>query len=132
MHPLFIEKAHGLVAQTRGQGGDFQRLVPGGLGLRKQGALFRHKAVEIIQNAVAFDQRLARVQHQRRHPGERIIGPELVRIAERRPGPVAERQAIKRQRNADTANKGRVILANQDHGWTLPWCGPRQQVLFHY
>ena len=30
VHPLFIEKAHGLVAKTRGQGRDFQRLVPGG------------------------------------------------------------------------------------------------------
>ena len=55
------------------------------------------------------------VEHQGRHAPQRVDGAEFVGIAETRPGLVFERHFVQRQGNADAADKGAVILADQDH-----------------
>ena len=58
------------------------------------------------------------IEHQRRHPPQRIILRDFVGIAKGRPRPVLERQAVKPQRDGGTADEGGVVLADQDHGHT--------------
>jgi len=52
------------------------------------------------------DQRLAAVQHQRRYPPQRIERRDLVGIAESRPRPVLEGEAVEPQRDGDAAGEG--------------------------
>jgi hypothetical protein len=72
--------------------------------------------IEIIQDRRALDQRLAAIQHQRRHPPQRIERCDPVGLAKGRPRPVLERQAIQPQRNGNAADEGGVVLADQEHG----------------
>src|SRR5262245_15879512 len=53
---LFVEETDGLFAQTRGKSGDLQGLAPSRLGGGEHRAAGGHKAVEIVQDAVTFDQ----------------------------------------------------------------------------
>ena len=115
MQPLFVKQAHGLFAQPRCKACDLQRLVPCRLGGREHHAVNRHEAVEIVQNAVTLDQHLTVIQHQGRHAGEGVIGPDFLRIAKHRPWPVPERQLVQSQRNANSAHERGIILANQNH-----------------
>src|SRR5215470_7842480 len=115
VQPLLVEQADGLVGQARGEGGDPQRSVPGGLARREHRAFRRHQAVEIVEDDVTVDQHDAVVEHERRDAGERIVGPDLLRIGEGRPGPMLERQAVERERDADAADERGVVLADEDH-----------------
>jgi hypothetical protein len=72
----------------------------------------------MVKNDVTIDQHVARIEHERRHPDERVVGPDLLSIAKDRPGPVRKWQVVKRERDADPANEGRVILADENHGWS--------------
>jgi hypothetical protein len=72
----------------------------------------------MVEDRRALDQHLAVVEHQRRHPPQRIIGRYLVGIAECRPRPMLERQIIEPQRNSHAADEGGVELADQDHGFS--------------
>src|SRR6185312_1641915 len=47
---------------------------------------------------------------------ERIVGADLVRIGEGRPGPMLERQTVEHERDADAADEWGVVLADEDHG----------------
>jgi hypothetical protein len=113
-HPL-VDQADRLVAKPGRQRADFQRLPPRRSALRDHGHGRPDQFVEIIEDRGALDQRLAIVQHQRRHPAQRIVWRNLVGIAERRPRPMLERQLIQPQRERDTAHEGGVVLADQDH-----------------
>ena len=62
---------------------------------RDHGLVRPDQLIEIIQDRRALDQRLAAVEHQRRHPAQRIIRRDLVALAEGRPRPVLERQIRK-------------------------------------
>ena len=112
----FVEQADRLVGQAGCQGGDLQRLMPRRLGGGEHRPIGRHQAVEIVQDAVALDQHLAVIQHQRRHAHERVVGADLVRIGEHRPRPMLEGAGLQRQRDADAAHERQVVLADQDHG----------------
>jgi hypothetical protein len=70
----------------------------------------------MIEDDVAVEQHVAVVEHQGGHAGERIVGADLVGIGEGRPGTVLERQAVEHERDADAADEGRVVLADEDHG----------------
>jgi hypothetical protein len=72
--------------------------------------------VKIIQDRRALDQRLAVIQHQRRHPAQRVERRDLVTFAEGRPRPVFEGKAVKPERDSDATDEGRVVLADEDHG----------------
>lgn len=82
---------------------------------RKHGSIGRHKAVEIVKDAVAFDQHLAAVQDQRRNSRERVVTSYLIGIAEGRPGAMLEGKVIECQSDADPAHERGVILANKNH-----------------
>jgi hypothetical protein len=71
--------------------------------------------VEMIQDHRALDQRLTVIEHQRRHPPQRIIGCDLVGIAEGRPWLVLESDAIQPHGDGDAADEGGIELADQDH-----------------
>ena len=73
--------------------------------------------VEIVEDRSRIDQRLVAVEHQRRHPPQRIIGRDLVGVAEGRPRLVIEGDAVKSQRNRDATDEGGVELANEKHGF---------------
>jgi hypothetical protein len=104
VQPLLVKKAYGLFTQPRCKTRNLQRLVPRRLGGREHHAVRGHEAVEIIQNAMAFDQHLTVIQHQGRYAGEGVIGPDFLRIAKHRPWPVLERQLVQSQRNARMGN----------------------------
>src|SRR4051794_3138324 len=89
-----------------------------------QSSFRSHQLVQIIQDRRALDQRLAAIEHKRRHPAQRIIRRDLVRIAKSGPGLMLERQSVKPQRNPDAPDKGGVVLANEDHDikYTLLRC----------
>src|SRR5437763_6831376 len=80
-----------------------------------QGTFRSHQLVQIIQDRRALDQWLAAIEHKRRHPAQRIIRRYFVGIAKGRPGLMLEGQSIKPQRNCDTTDEGRVVLADKDH-----------------
>src|SRR4051794_35520057 len=92
-----------------------------GAGARQHRLLRPGELVEIIEDERALDQRLAVVEHQRRHAAQRIIGRDLVGVAEGRPRSVLEGEAVKPQRNRDAADEGGVVLADQEHGFALLW-----------
>src|SRR5882724_5909657 len=71
--------------------------------------------IEIIQDRRTFDQDLAILEHQRRHPPQRIERRDLVGIAEGRPWPVLEGKAVKLERNRHAPGERGIILADQDH-----------------
>ncbi len=119
VQPLLVEQADRLVGRAHGQRRHLQRPAPVRLGAREHRPVGRHQAVEMVEDAVALDQRLTIVQHQRRHPGQRVVRADLLRIAEHRPRPLLEGQAVQRQGDADAADEGRIILADQDHGAAL-------------
>src|SRR3954447_10363129 len=73
----------------------------------------------MIEDRSALDQHLAIVEHQRRHPPQRIVRRDLVGIAERRPRPMLERQIIEMQRNSHAADERGIELADQDHGFLM-------------
>ena len=85
-------------------------------GIRRPGT---DDVVEMIQDHRALDQRLAIVKHQRRHPPQRIIGRDLVGIAEGRPRLVLEGDAVEPHGDGDAADEGGVVLADEDHGGLL-------------
>jgi len=116
VQPPFIEQADGLVGEAGGKAGDSQRAMARRLARREHGALGRHEAVEIVEHGVAVDQHRPVVEHQGGHARERIVGADLVRIGERRPGTMLEREIVERQRDADAADERRVVLADEDHG----------------
>jgi len=110
-----IDEADRLVGEPASQRADFQ-CVPPRLAARRDHRFLRpDQFIQIIQDRRALDQRLATIEHQRRHPPQRIERRDLVSLAEGRPRPVLERQTIKPQRNRHAANKGGVVLADQDH-----------------
>lgn len=84
--------------------------------MRIHAQLRRNETVEMVDDQVAVDQRHPVIQHQRRHAQQRVVCSDLVGLAEGRPGPVLEGDAVERQRDADAADEGRVVLSDQDHG----------------
>src|SRR5450631_3544720 len=72
--------------------------------------------IEIIEYRGAFDQHLAVLEHQRRHPPQRIERRDLVTFAKGRPRPVLESKAIQPQRNRHAPGEWGIVLADQDHG----------------
>jgi len=72
--------------------------------------------IEIIEDRGAFDQHFAVLEHQRRHPPQRIERRDPVTFAKGRPRPVLERKAIQPQRNRHAPGERGIILADQDHG----------------
>jgi hypothetical protein len=56
------------------------------------------------------------VQNQRRYARQRIVGPDLVGIAEGGPWFVLERQPVERQCNSHAPDERGIILTDQDHG----------------
>src|SRR4051812_2259976 len=64
-----------------------------------------HLLVEMIEDCRALDQHFAVVEHQRWHSAQRIVGRDLVGIAEGRPRPMLERQTVEPQCNSDAADK---------------------------
>src|SRR5262245_55082656 len=95
MKGFLVEETHRFLAHTRGERSDVQCVTTRRFGTRKHGTCSRHEAIEIIEDTVAFDQRLAAVQDQRRYARQRVVGPDFVRIAEGRPGAVLEWKLIK-------------------------------------
>jgi len=71
--------------------------------------------VEMIEDRRALDQHLAVVEHQRRHPAQRIVGRDLVGVAECRPRPMLEWQIIEPQRDPYAPHERGIELADQDH-----------------
>src|SRR5207253_7060276 len=113
-HPL-IQKTNALVAEPHRQRADPQMPPPRLAALGDHRLVGADDVVEMIQDHRALDQRLAAVQHQRRHPPQRIIGRDLVGIAEGRPRLVLEGDAIQPHGDGDAADEGGVVLADQDH-----------------
>ena len=64
---------------------------------------------------VLLDQSLAVIQHQSRHAAQWIKGCDLVGIAEARPWLVLESEAVEPQRDRDAADKGEIILSDENH-----------------
>jgi hypothetical protein len=87
------------------------------LGARRcdQRALAPMDFVEMIENSGAVDQRLAAIEHQRRHAPQRIVLHEAVAVAEAAEGQVLEGRAVARQRQADAADERAVELADELH-----------------
>ena len=106
MEAQFVEQADRLLRHPGCQRGDPHRLPARRLVHRVEPSLGRHEAVDVVHDGVAVDQRLAVVEHQDRHTRQGVVGADTVGIAEHRPRPVLERQAIERQRNADAAHEG--------------------------
>jgi hypothetical protein len=101
----FIEQADRLLRHAGGERGHTQRAVARRLLPREQRARRRHLPVEIVEDAGAIDQRGAVIQHQRRHAQQRVVGPDLLEIAEHRPGLVLKRQFVQPQRDADAPHE---------------------------
>ena len=116
MKALLVEEAHGLVGGACRQRRDPERPVPRRLGDRIHAGGRRHEAVEIVENNVALGQHVAVVEHQRRHPRQRIVWPDLLGIAEGRPRFVLEGEAVEPHGDADPAHIGQIILSDEDHG----------------
>src|SRR5687768_13439632 len=114
-----VKKTSRFVPQSNCQRSDLECLMPGGLRNWEHRAIRAHKAVEIFDNALAFDQHVSVIKHHSGDTGEGVIRPNLLGIPECRPGTMFERDFIDRQRNADAANERRIILADEDH------CGAR-------
>ena len=55
-------------------------MAPLGLPRWKQAFPFRHEAIEVIENRMAFDERLAIVQDQYGNTDEGVEGPDLLDI----------------------------------------------------
>jgi len=73
---------------------------------RDQRLVRASELVEIVQDHRALDQRLAVIEHQRRHPPQRIVRRDFVGIAKGRPRPVFECDAVQPRRDGDTADEG--------------------------
>ena len=122
-HP-FVQQADRLVGKPAGQRADLQATPPLRPVARDHRFVGSDQLVEIVEDRRALEQRLAVVAHQCRHPPQRIEQRDLVGIGEGRPRAMLERQVIEPQRNRDAADKGRVVLADQDHGLcVLVVCG---------
>src|SRR3954453_5005662 len=114
-----VEQADRLVAETGSERADAQMAPAHGTGARQHRLLGSDELVEIIEDDRALDQRLAVVEHQSRYAPQRIIGRDLVGIAEGRPRLVLEGEPVEPQRNRDATDKGGIILADQEHGCPL-------------
>jgi hypothetical protein len=111
-----VEQDHRLVGEPRRQRADLERSPPRVAALGDHRFRRPRALVEIVEDRRALDHRLAVVQHQRRHPPQRIVGHDLVAVAERRPRPMLEGDIIELQRNADATDEGGIELADEDHG----------------
>src|ERR1700676_1912646 len=111
-----VYETHRLVAKPRRQRAQFQHVAAPGAPRRDYRLVRPYYLIEIIQDPRALDQRLAAIQHQRRHSAQRIERRDLVAVAEGRPRPVLEGETIKPHRNRDAADEGGVVLADQDQG----------------
>ncbi len=94
MQAHLVEQAHRLVGEAAGKRRDLQCPAALRLGDWKHAPLGRDEAVEIVQDGVAFDQHLAVIEDQRRHTRQRVVGANLVGVAEGRPRTVLERHFI--------------------------------------
>jgi hypothetical protein len=110
-----IKQADALVAEAHRQRANPQVPAPRLAARGDHRPVGADEVVEIIQDHRALDQRLAIVQHQRRHPPQRVIRRDLVGIAERRPRLVLEGDAIEPHGDGGAADKGGVELADQEH-----------------
>ena len=115
VHGPFVEQAHRLFAETGGQRRNLQGMAPRPAIGRDQRAVRSGLLVQMVENRAAFDQHLAVVEHQGRHPHQRVVAGDLGGIAENRPRAMLEGEAVYIQRDADAPHERRIILADQDH-----------------
>jgi hypothetical protein len=101
-----VNKTDRLVAKPRRQRADLQCVATFRPAFRDHRFRGPDQFIEIIQDRRALDQRLAAIQHQRRHPPQRIEDCDLVAVAEGRPRPVLEGQAVEPQCNRCAADEG--------------------------
>src|SRR6476620_207203 len=111
-----VQQADALVAKAHRQRANPQVPPPRLAARRDHRFVGADAVVEIIQDHRALDQRLAIVEHQRRHPPQRIIRRDLVGIAKGGPRPMRVGDAIEPHRDGDAADEGGIVLADQEHG----------------
>ncbi|MCY1291930.1 hypothetical protein D9M70_411370 [compost metagenome] len=115
MQAFLVEKTDRLVAKAGRERGDPECPMSCRLGSREHDLIVGNEAIEIVEDDVAVGERQPIVQHQGRHARQRIVGSNLVGVAEGRPGAVFEGDTVERERDAHATNERRVVLADQDH-----------------
>ena len=115
VQPQFVEQADRLLGRAHREREDGEDLAPQRTAARAKRAFRPDEIVERIDHTGAVDEHLAIVEHQGRHPHQRVEGADLLAIGENGPRAMLERQAVERERDADAAHEGRIILADQDH-----------------
>src|SRR5882724_11837958 len=111
-----VDQADRLVAEPGCQRADFQGMAALRPVLRDHCLRRPDHLIEIIQDRGTFDQDFTVLEHQRRHPPQRIERRDLVGVAKGRPRPVLKGEAVKLERNRHAPGERGIILADQDHG----------------